>query len=502
MTSTGYLALPLCLLVLWLPRAWSIPAILIGASVFADAAIANPAGRPIQIGWFVAVIVSARVFWSIAIGYKPLRVDVVGRLTPLAMFIFASVTSLLLALAFFQGKITVLPGSAGLDPGLEQPYRLTAENVNQLIYLGLIFAFVYAVAHLAAELDTAELSAWIDRAMRWSCGLALAVVVWHVGQSAWGIWFPGDFFHSSVHAGAWEQSIAGVQRPSGPFAEPSALGYFYTMYLFYFWQRWRESGRVVDQMYCLLSALTLVLSTSTTAYLLLTVFAVVALFDWSVHRWCGRRARSAATEPPRIHEAHLVSVLALLLLLVGGVWFVDRYRQTVDAVIEEQIRSKGQSMSYEVRANADRMAWQIFLDTYGMGAGLGSHRSNSGLLTLLAGTGLFGTFAFAWLMAVVTRGPPVGINDIEAGKALRWVVLGLLGCHLAAAPDLQSLPLWTCTALIIGMRLAPRAVPVAPPAIPIPPGPAPVRSLPSARLETEPPRIGWRSTGSIRSEDA
>jgi hypothetical protein len=488
------------MLVLWLPRAWSIPAILIGASVFADAAIANPAGRPIQIGWLIALLVSARVFWSIAVGQNRLRLDVVRRLAPLAIFIFAGVTSLLLALAFFQGKITVLPGSAGLDPLFEQPYRLTAENVNQLIYLGLVFAFVYALTHLAAELGTAELTAWIDRAMRWSCGLALIIIVWHVAQWS-GVWFPGDFFHSNAHAGAWEQAIAGVQRPSGPFAEPSALGYFYIMYLFYFWQRWRVSGRVVDQLYCLLSALTLVLSTSTTAYLLLTVFAVFALFDWSVDRWGGRRSRPA-TEPPRIHEAHLVSALALLLLLVGGVWFADRYRETVDAVIEQQIRSKVQSISYEVRANADRMAWRIFLDTYGMGAGLGSHRSNSGLLTLLAGTGLFGTLAFAWLMAVVIRGPPLGIKDIEASKALRWALLGLVGCHVAAGPDLQSLPLWTCTGLMIGIRLAPRAVPVAPPAIPIPPGLAPVRSLPSARLETEPPRIGWRSTGSIRSEDA
>jgi hypothetical protein len=105
-------------------------------------------------------------------------------------------------------------------------------------------------------------------------------------------------------------------------------------------------------------------------------------------------------------------------------------------------------------------------------------------------------------MAVVIRGPPLGIKDIEASKALRWALLGLVGCHVAAGPDLQSLPLWTCTGLMIGIRLAPRAVPVAPPAIPIPPGLAPVRSLPSARLETEPPRIGWRSTGSIRSEDA
>ncbi len=484
MTSTGYVVLPLCLWLLWLPRAWSIPAILIAASVFADAAIANPAGRPIQIGWLVALLVSGRVFWSIGFGQSCLRLDVLRRLAPLAVFIFACVTSLLLALAFFQGTITVLPGSAGLNPLFEQPYRLTAENVNQLIYLGLIFAFVYAVTHLAAELGTADLTAWTDRAMRWSCGPAVVIVFWQVAQFSFGLWFPSDFFHSSVHAGAWEQGIAGLPRPSGPFAEPSALGYFYTMYIFYFWQRWRQTGRLMDEFYFLLSAVTLVLSTSTTAYLLLAAFAALAVFDLVVDRWRAWRAGAAASaQPIRIRGTHVVAGVAVLVILVGGLWLLDRYWETVAEVIEQQIWSKGESMSYEVRANADHMAWRIFLDTYGLGAGLGSHRSNSGLLTLLAGTGVLGTLAFAWLMAGVTRVPPAGTQDAEAGKALRWAVLGLLACHAAAAPELQSLPLWTCTGLIIGMRLAARAVPRVRPAGAMAHGLAPPASLVVERLE-------------------
>ena len=494
MTSTGYVVLPLCLWLLWLPRAWSFPAILIAASVFADAAIANPAGRPIQVGWFVALLVSARVFWSIGFGQSGLRLDVLRRLAPLVLFIFASVTSLLLALAFFQGRITVLPGSAKLDPLFEQPYRLTSENVNQLIYLGLIFAFVYAVTHLAAELDMADLAVWTDRAMRWSCGPAVVIVVWQVAQSAFGTWFPSDFFHSSVHAGAWEQGVAGLPRPSGSFAEPSALGYFYTMYMFYFWQRWRRTGRLSDELYFLLSVVTLVLSTSTTAYLLLAVFVALAVCDRLVDWWSTRRSDpAAATQPIELRGTHLVSGLAVLVVLVVGLWLLDRYWETVAAVVEQQIRSKGESISYEVRANADRMAWRIFLDTYGLGAGLGSHRCNSGLLTLLAGTGLLGTLVFAWLMAGVTRGPPAGTEDAEAGKALRWAVLGLLAGHVAAVPDLQSLPLWTCTGLIIGMRLAAPAALRARPAAPIAHGLAPPPSWGLARLER--PRAAPRLPG-------
>jgi hypothetical protein len=146
------------------------------------------------------------------------------------------------------------------------------------------------------------------------------------------------------------------------------------------------------------------------------------------------------------------------------------------------------------------LAWRIFLDTYGMGAGLGSHRSSSGLLALLAGTGLFGTLAFAWLMAVVTQGPPIGIKDVEAGKALRWAVLGLLGSQAVAGPDLQSLPLWTCIGLIIGMRLAARTVPLAP--VLMRPGRAPVRSSRLAGFEPDRLRLDRLPAGLNRSDPA
>jgi hypothetical protein len=48
MTQSGIILLPLILALLALPRIWAIPALYIGA-VFADASIANVAGRPIPV---------------------------------------------------------------------------------------------------------------------------------------------------------------------------------------------------------------------------------------------------------------------------------------------------------------------------------------------------------------------------------------------------------------------------------------------------------------------
>jgi hypothetical protein len=146
--------------------------------------------------------------------------------------------------------------------------------------------------------------------------------------------------------------------------------------------------------------------------------------------------------------------LCVLGSALGGFVLAQRYERTVLAVVADQIANKGTSQSYAVRSNADAMGLRVFIDTYGLGAGLGSHRSSSGLLTLLAGSGLVGALAFAWLMAGVLRDPLREVEEAETCKALRWAVLGLLGCHLLTVPEFQSIPLWTCVSLLMGMELA------------------------------------------------
>ncbi len=297
--------------------------------------------------------------------------------------------------------------------------------------------------------------------MRWSAGSAAFVVVWQLAWASFGVWYPSGFFHSSVHALAWDQGIVGLPRPSGPFPEPSVLGYFYTMYLFFFWQRWRRTGRIGDCLYYLMCVVMLVVSTSTTAYMLVGLFVMMAAVDGVVAWYRGtRRERRARSGPVVIRATHIVVAIFVLSLIGGALWLAQRYEHTVVAVVKDQIAHKGKSESYALRSNADAMSFRIFLDTYGLGAGLGSHRSSSGLLTLLAGSGLVGTLAFAWLMAGVIRDPLREVEEAETSKALRWGLLGLLACHMVTVPEFQSIPLWTCVSLITGMGLAaPRCVP-------------------------------------------
>ena len=218
MTSTGYLLVPLMLLAILSRPGWVIVALFVSA-IFADASIANPGGRSIPVGWFFALLVIGRVGCEIVLGRGRLRDDVLIRMLPLALFLVSCIVSLLSALVFFEGRVIVLPGSAGLQQVLAGPFQFQPENVNQLIYLGLIFGLVYATAHLSSSLPEREIPIWIDRAMRWSCSIASAVTLWHIASFTYDVTFPADFFHSDVSSKAWDQGLLDdLRRPSGPFS--------------------------------------------------------------------------------------------------------------------------------------------------------------------------------------------------------------------------------------------------------------------------------------------
>lgn len=457
MTVSGILLAPLLMALFLLPRVYAIPALYLGA-VLSDASMLNVGSRPLLVPWFVALLVITREAWTIVIGGARLRIDVLQRLAPMAAFVIACCLSLIIALAFFQTDVMVLPGSAGFDLKLTEWFHFVPENLNQLVYTGLIFVLVTVMANLAADLEREQLGLWIDRAMRWSCALATVAIVWHVASFTFGIWFWDDFFHSSIKSGAWEQGGFGdmAGRPSGSFSEPSELTYYGVMLLFYFFQQWRRRGAIGDQISLTVTIGLLLISTSTTAYILLAVFAVLAGADLVLGRPARRRegdVRRGAT----LRGRHIVSVLILAGVIASGSWLFGRNQSVIDTVYQDQIVGKSQSRSYSERSTADRMAWQIFFDTYGFGLGLGSHRPNSGLLTVVSGSGLLGTLAVIWfLLQNLSRPDPSTFDhdaEGDASKPVRWAVLGLLLAHLVSGPNIQSTLIWTSLALATAFHL-------------------------------------------------
>jgi hypothetical protein len=131
-------------------------------------------------------------------------------------------------------------------------------------------------------------------------------------------------------------------------------------------------------------------------------------------------------------------------------------------VITSMLLEKHQSSSFEQRTGADLMAIDIALDTGGIGIGLGSHKPNNLVMTLLSNTGIFGIFVFVLFCGGTLRPRRVGSGEgsglsVEKVRPLRWFVIGLLAVHSIGNPNLSAVILWVGFAFVIGLIAAAEA---------------------------------------------
>lgn len=461
MTVSGVILLPLMLLLSMLGPGMVMLGCFLFA-IFADAAIANLGGISIPVGWSFAVLVIARVGLNIAFFGGRVRPELVTAVMPLGAFVAACSFSLLAGLLLFTGKIMVLPGSAGLDMSLVEPYRLMPESLNQLVYLYLTLLFVYALAELALDQSLARIEAMLTRAVRVSCAVATVVVLWQALSNLLGVWFPAGFFHSDLHSEAWDQGLfLGISfgRLSGSFSEPSALAYFFTFFVFFFWERFRQARSELDFAFFLASWTVMLFSTSSTAYVMSAALIglILGRAGLTVLRLllAGENAVIMNRGMPRLRMMHFrVAVVVGMAVLAMG-FLISEQRETASALLETQLLNKTSSDSFAVRSNADLMALTIIKESYGLGLGLGSHRPSSGLLAAMVGPGLLGLAILTVLLYQALRRPPGAPNAVHAlMQPARWGVIGLVLCHVVTGPELNSLPLWALIALLLAMKLA------------------------------------------------
>jgi hypothetical protein len=352
-------------------------------------------------------------------------------------------------LCFFQGDVDTLPGTSGFKSGMAHPFHLARENFTQIAYLILNVCLLYAIAHGGArQLSTKLLSAW-DTAI--VCGLwfAVAVCVWQFISLYAGVPFPADFFYSNAgYSRADSQSMVGLFRINGPFEEPSTLGYTFTGYLLYAWARfWTRPtaltvGMIAACIFCML------VSTSTTALLGLFLFACVAGFDIVTGR------SLLLSKKIKLSPGHLIVMGLLFIGIAAGAIAVAANWQAVNIILNNVLFNKADSTSFQQRSFADYLALQIFTQTFGIGIGLGSHKANSLLLTLLSNTGLIGLILFGWFVFALLRWKSIyksaRASMAPAVRPFQLCLLGLLAVHVISNPNLSVLTLW----LLMGALLA------------------------------------------------
>jgi hypothetical protein len=218
---------------------------------------------------------------------------------------------------------------------------------------------------------------------------------------------------------AYEIEGTGLMRIAGTFPETSGFcGFTLPLFAFTF-SLWLNGVRpTYSGALAFITLLLLVFSTSTTAYVGLTAYACIAGF---MLIWRGYVRGTI----PRFGV--LVAAVLLALALVGSAFVLETgIADEVTEYFQITVFNKLDSASGQERSSWNRQAWENFLDTYGVGVGLGSARASSYLLVLLSNVGILGTLLFFGFFTAVLRGPRNESTPNPIAEGSRQAVLASL----------------------------------------------------------------------------
>gem|GEM_PF-752877 len=416
MTAIGAVFAAAFVLTLILRPAWLIVVVSL-AIPFQNTAMVVLGPNSVTVFWGGVLVVCVRLAWLLT-RPAPRRVT-----TPFAalfavvlgLFVVYCVAITAIGPSVFHGMSVYVP-RFGIDDQVVVQGTL-AYGVSMIAQVGYLLLAVALVAYVMFEPEIPR------SALVWGLvvGLAAALIRQAVGP-AW----PSELLENmpNIFYSVYEE------RARGTFAEPSGLAAFLAAGFAYFTgaaalaRGWARAINLVGVftalvVYAFARAGT-ALAGIAGALLVGAVIVVVRLCSGPVRlpRW----ARPASVVGALVLVA---SSPAIYLFSVG------------------LVREKSDSISAISRAAADRHALQVFLDTHGVGVGLGGNRPSSLAMLLLSTVGVPGTVLFV-LAAVIAA---VGASRDPANLPYVLTLVAVLSAGLSSKPDLSEPMLWTVLAL-------------------------------------------------------
>jgi hypothetical protein len=212
--------------------------------------------------------------------------------------------------------------------------------------------------------------------------------------------------------------LGGIARVQGTFPEASMFAMF-TLPLFAFTSSlWftRAYSPYAGWLTALSLAL-LLISTSGTAYVGLAVYFGIVGLGLAARLF----TRGVVPRAESLLVASALAVIAVGVVLVSSPEPLKYVGQFLDTVLFRKMTSS----SGVDRAAANWLAWTDFLQTYGLGVGLGSTRASSFALVLLSNLGVVGVLAFSLFLLSAFRSPePDDSTTSVVARASRQAMIG------------------------------------------------------------------------------
>jgi hypothetical protein len=305
------------------------------------------------------------------------------------------------------------------------PLKFSSNNITQSVYAaGSLVCFALTFAYFRRAGTGAQFVGAVLLVAALDLGFALLDIITYFTRTEYLL----GFVRTANYALLTGAEKGGLKRISGTFPEASAFA-DYTIVLFSIiatlWLA-RVRPRITGFLTALL-LLFLILSTSATALVGVAVVLPV-LFAQSLLAAMKDPAEGRVLALPALLVATPFIILTVLILLPS-------LADTVRDFFNEMLFSKSGSQSGRERSAWNAVAYQAFLDTSGMGAGLGSARASSFILVLLSNLGVPGLLLFVAFVVLLLRlrtQAPMPARADEAKPLVRAAKNGVFATLISA----------------------------------------------------------------------
>ena len=387
--TIGMLTLLIGLAGLWAGPRWAAALLCFSLLFGAAAAIQLPAlgGNSIQPSHLLMVFLCL----SVAIRPAQFRASLLSLAHPGPGYWFAAYILFSVATAFFLPRIfadaslvySSARGANSVMSTLASPLGPSSSNLTQSFYLlgdlacfAIVAALAKAGEHRFIALAVVATSA--------GCSLFafLDLITFYAG-------IPGalDVIRNANYSMHTSDTFAGFKRIVGSYPEASSFGAIALAFFSFTLVLWLERYPVRHLgLVTMGTGVFLLMSTSTTAYAAGGAMIGVIILYSLQQVWRGRAHSS--------HAAFMLLCVLVVPCAVLGLMLIPSIWQMVIDVGVEAFANKLGSQSGEERTAWNTLALISFIDTMGMGAGLGAVRASSFVVALLANTGVAGTLLF------------------------------------------------------------------------------------------------------------
>ena len=335
------------------------------------------------------------------------------------------IASSLLLPRLFEGMTDVFSLSrSDSDDGeaFPVPLKPSGGNITQSVYALGSFVIAIGMSVLARRPGG---YATVLKGLLLVTGLDIFFAIFDLLTAATHTEFLLDAIHTGAYAFLTSDESGGLKRISGSFSEASAFATFslgllaVNVSLFLSRVRPRLTG-----CYGVVLAVLLFLSTSSTAYVSLAILAA-AFAGGAVYaalRWGNARPMKT------------LAAAGCIGIFIGGLAFLFAPSLTLAIwnLLDVSLFQKSQSDSAMERGALNTQAIQIFLDTYGLGAGVGSTRTSNYVLLLASNLGVIGMVLFVVLILALTLLRVRCDLDDEARAVVRAARVGMLAALVPA----------------------------------------------------------------------